>query len=545
MKKPENERAPIDPAASFSDRPTIYLVNPRSGSNVAGLTECIDLLGYRYLCANLSLPTLAAMVDDSKFKIEICDENVDTVDFDLPCDVVGLTVYHYQRERTYEIAREFRKRGRLVIVGGPYATQNLQNGHPLFDVVFCGEAERTWPQFLDDYLRGNPHALYLEREHPDITSLLLPRFDLMKNERYLLGALQTGRGCPYKCDFCTCTVLYGRTMRYKTNDQIIAELAQLHRLGYRSIFLLDDNLVGDRVRARDVITAIRDWNESQAEPVMFSTSASVDIGTQSDLGKLFGEALITNVFVGIETPSTESLAGAGKYQNLKSDIRRDVALLHSYGIDVAAGIVVGFDDDDLTIFRRQAAFLQELSIPVSFAGMLLAPDGTELKERLIREGRYLGGDGVKDHTCDTNVRPRHMTVEQLRNGYFWMMNQLYDERNFLERVRGALARYPEPSALARRYRPREMRNPVKFVSVMVRLLGYYLAGGPAMRWLLWRYLLVILRHRKLAAVAIYWLIAFKHFRELLIRNGVYKNVRFEDETDENGYVGERYYPAAS
>jgi uncharacterized radical SAM superfamily protein len=545
MKIRKNEQAPIDSAASFSDRRTIYLVNPRSGSNVAGLTECIDLLGYKYLCANLSLPTLAAMVDESRFKIEICDENVDTVDFDLPCDVVGLTIYHYQRERTYEIAREFRNRGRLVIVGGPYATQNLQNGHPLFDVVFCGEAERTWPQFLDDYRRGDFHSLYLERDHPDITSVPAPRFDLMKNDRYLLGVLQCGRGCPYKCDFCTCTVLYGRTTRYKTNDQIIAELEQLHRLGYRSIFLLDDNLVGDRARAREIITAIRDWNQSLEEPVMFSTSASVDIGTQSDLGKLFGEALITNVFVGIETPSMASLAGAGKHQNLKSDIRRDVELLHSYGVDVAAGIVVGFDDDDLSIFRRQAAFLQELSIPVSFAGMLLAPDGTELKERLIREGRYLGGDGVKDHTCDTNVRPRHMTVEQLRNGYFWMMNQLYDECNFLERVQGALARYPEPSALARRYKPREMRNPIKFVCVMARLLGYYLAGGSTLRWLLRRYLLVILKHRKRAAVAIYWLIAFKHFRELLIRNGVYKNVQFEDETYENRCVDERQHADTS
>ncbi|MDH4158248.1 MAG: DUF4070 domain-containing protein [candidate division Zixibacteria bacterium] len=542
MKTHNDRQALIDPTVLSSEKSSLYLVNPCSGSNVAGLTECIDLLGYRYLCANLSLPTLAAMVDESKFDVAICDENVDDIDFDRPCDIVGLTIYHYQRERTFEIAREFRKRGRLVIVGGPYATQNLQSGHPLFDVVFCGEAELTWPQFLDDYLRGDFHSLYQERDHPDITSLPPPRFDLMRNERYLLGALQCGRGCPHKCDFCTCTVLYGRTMRYKTNDQIIAELEQLHSLGYRSIFLLDDNLVGDRMRAREVVTAIRDWNESQAEPVMFSTSASIDIGTQSDLGKLFGEALITNVFVGIETPNKESLSGAGKHQNLRSDVQRDVELLHSYGVDIAAGIIVGFDDDDISIFHRQAAFLQELSIPVSFAGMMLAPDGTELKERLIREGRYLGGEEVKDHTCNTNVRPKNMTYDQLRNGYFWMMNELYDERNFLERVRGALARFPEPSALARRYKPREMRDPLKFVSIMARLLSYYITGGSTLRWLLWRYLLVILKYRRQAAVAIYWLIAFKHFREMLIRNGVLKNVDFDDTTCENRDV-EEYYSA--
>ncbi len=527
-------------SALSSKRPTIYLVNPRSGSNVAGLTECIDLLGYRYLCANLSLPTLAAMVDETKFNVVICDENVESIDFDLPCDIVGLTIYHYQRERTYEVAREFRKRGRFVIAGGPYATQNLRHGHPLFYVTFCGEAEHTWPQFMDDYLCGDVKPLYLETGHPDITSLPPPRFDLMKNDRYLLGAIQVSRGCPYRCDFCTCTVLYGRTPRYKAVDQVIGELDQLHQLGYRSIFLLDDNLVGDRDRAREIIIAIRDWNESLDEPVMFSTSASLDIGTQSDLGKLFGETLITNVFVGIETPSTTSLAGAGKYQNLKSDVFKDVALLHGYGVDVAAGIVVGFDDDDISIFRRQAEFLQQLSIPVVFAGMLLAPDGTALKERLLSEGRYIDSEDIKDHTSDTNVIPKHMTSEQLRNGYFWLMNQLYDERNFLERVRGALREYPEePVALARRYKPREMRNPLKFVSVMVRLTAYYLTGDSHTRWIFWRYLPLIFKYRKHAAVAIYWLIALKHFRELLIRHGVLRNVQFEGVIHEDAHAEER------
>jgi len=330
--------------------------------------------------------------------------------------------------------------------------------------------------------------------------------------------------------------LYGRTTRYKTVDQVITELEQLHQLGYRSIFLLDDNLVGNRDRARQIIRAIRDWNESKSEPVMFSTSASVDIGTQSDLGRLFGEALITNVFVGIETPSEDSLLGAGKLQNLKSDIRRDVTLLHNYGIDVAAGIIVGFDHDDRTIFRRQVEFLQELSIPVCFAGMIMAPDGTELKARLQKEGRWLPGDDIKDHTYDTNVVPKQMTRDELRRGYFWMMNELYREDNFLERVQGALARFPEPSALARRYKPREMRRPLKFLSVMSRLFGYYVFGGASLRRLLCRYLPVLFRYRKHAALAFYWLIAYKHFREMLIRHGVFRNESYEDYRREREFI---------
>jgi radical SAM superfamily enzyme YgiQ (UPF0313 family) len=506
------------------------MVNPRSGSNVAGLTECIDLLGYGYLCANLSLPTLAALVDESDFEITICDENVEAIDYDFPCDIVCLSIYHYQRERTFEIAREFRMRGRTVVVGGPFATQNMQGGHPLFDVVFCGEAEHTWPQFLSDYLRGTHKSLYLETEHPDITGLPAPRFDLMKNDRYLLGPVQAGRGCPYLCDFCTSTVLYGRTTRYKTDDQIIAELEQLHSLGYRSLFLLDDNLVGDRNRARQFLSAIIDWNESKDEPVMFSTSASIDIGTQSDLGEFLARALITNVFVGIETPSTKSLEGAGKHQNLKSDTFRDVEVCHRLGLDVAAGIMVGFDDDDQSIFRRQVEFIQELSIPICFAGMMMAPDGTELQKRLIREGRCLGSDGIKDHTCETNVVPKLMTLEQLYRGYFWMLSRIYDEKNFYERVKGALARFPVPSELARRYKPREVRNPLKLVTVIVRLTAYYLWQNNKTRMLLLRYGVLLLRHRKHAATAIYWLIAFKHFRELLIRRKTSESGQFKSRT---------------
>ena len=504
------------------ERKRIYLVNPASGSNVAGLSECIDLLGYGYLCANLSLPTLAALVDESRFEVTICDENVDTVDLDFPCDLVGLTIYHYQRERTFELASEFRRRGRFVIAGGPFATQNLQQGHPLFDVVFVGEAEHTWPRFLDDYLAGRCRPIYEEYTHPDITSLPPPRFDLMHNERYLLGAIQISRGCPFRCDFCSCTVLYGREMRYKTDAQILAELNQLHRLGFRSMFILDDNFAGDRQRVREVLLLIRDWNNSLREPVMFSTGASVDIAGQSGLAPLFADALITNIFVGLETPDQRCLEGAQKFQNLKSNPLSDVEMMHRVGIDVAAGIMVGFDDDDLTIFRRQFEFLQEACIPVCFAGMMLAPDGTPLKERLIREGRYLGSESVRDHTLGTNVIPKRMTVEQLREGYFWLMSQLYDEEHYLARVRGILRRFPRPHPLMKRYKPREIRRPLKLLSVLLRLSTYYLTNGPRLRRMGLHAIPLFFKRWDHVATTIYWMIAFKHFRQMLINHGVYK-----------------------
>lgn len=497
------------------------MINPRSGSNVAGLTECMDLLGYRYLCTNLSLPTLAALVDESKFGVFITDENVESIDFERPCEIVGLTIYHYQRERAYEIADEFHRRGKVVIVGGPYATQNMREGHPKFDVVFCGESELTWPKFLEDYERGEPQSVYTDDGHPDITALPIPRFDLLRHRHYLMGAIQISRGCPYQCDFCTSTVLYGNRMRYKSDAQIVAELNQLYHIGYRTIFILDDNFSGDHERAKEILAVIRDWNDALDEPVMFSTSASIDIAADRDLAVLFAEARITNVFVGLETPNQASLEGAHKYQNLKRDPQGDVEFLHRLGLDVAAGIMVGFDDDNRDTFHRQLEFLQSASIPICFAGMMLAPDGTALKERLIREGRYRSSETVRDHTYDTNVVPKLMTYAELRDGYFWLMNQLYNEEYFLERVRGALMRFPAKVRAAKTHKPKEMRRPLKFLRIIFRLSVFYHTNGPVLRRFVWRYIVLVLRNRRHAATAIYWLIAFVHFRKMLIHHGVY------------------------
>jgi radical SAM superfamily enzyme YgiQ (UPF0313 family) len=323
-------------------------------------------------------------------------------------------------------------------------------------------------------------------------------------------------------------------MRYKTDEQILAELEQLHSLGYRSIFILDDNFSGDQERAREILRVIRDWNTSKDETVMFSTSATIEIASDPELARLFAEAQVTNVFVGIETPNRQSLAGALKFQNLKRDALTDIETLHRLGIDIAAGIMVGFDDDDVTIFRRQFEFLQKSCIPICFAGMMLAPEGTPLKERLIREGRYLGNEGVRDHTYDTNVIPKQMTVAQLREGYFWLMNQLYDERNFITRMQGILVRFPEKSPAPKRHKPREMRNLKVFTHIIIRLVAYYGLNGASLRGMLLRSIPLLVKYRHHAATIFYWLIAYKHFRQMLTNHGVFgKDFSFVIENGED------------
>jgi radical SAM superfamily enzyme YgiQ (UPF0313 family) len=504
------------------NKKTLYLINPSSGTTFSGLSECMDILGYRSLCPNLALPTLAALVDETYFNIVLCDENVEPVDFGLACDIVGLTVHHYQRERALQIARVFKEQGKLVVMGGSYATLSPIDRHPLIDVLFRGEAERTWPQFLADYLQGCQRTIYEEKDHADIDALPRPRLDLMRNERYLLGIIQVSRGCPYKCEFCDSVVLMGRKIRYKNNEQIIAELGQLHRLGYRSIFIADDNFTADKHRVKQILTIIRDWNNALDEPVMFSTNVSIDIVRHPELVSLLSEALVLNIFVGIESPNRDSLNEAGKFHNLRGSMLLGIELLHSRGLDVSAGMIVGFDHDNPTIFQAHADFIRHARIPICFAGMLLAPEGTPLKERLIREGRYIETNLAGDHSFDSNIIPAQMSTDELRSGYFRLMNQLYDEQNFIERVKDLLAILPQPHPLQRRYKSREHKKLRRFLPLLGRLTFYYMTHGQALRRMFIRSIFLVLKYRGHTEMIVYWLIAYKHFRRILIKHGVWK-----------------------
>jgi radical SAM superfamily enzyme YgiQ (UPF0313 family) len=427
----------------------IYLVNPSMQANhihttFYSQTEAADITGKPGFIPNLACPTLAALTPED-IEVEICDETVEPVDFDKPCDLVGITGYVTQAQRIFELARAFRARGRLVAIGGPFASLSPERCRPHADILFTGEAERTWPAFLEDFRRGTHRDAYREAENVDITRLPKPRMDLLRNDLYAHGVMQASRGCPFECEFCDVIVYLGRRIRYKTVEQILREAEALYDIGYRGIFISDDNFTANRKKATEILSALCDWNRSkQPRPVIFGTQLSIDIARNPEILELCAEAGLRIAFVGIETPNKSALAEVKKRQNLASDLTGDIREMLRHGILVQAGVIVGFDHDTTDVFQEQFEFLQEAGVPICGTGMLNAPEGTPLEHRLRREGRLVAARD--DFYVETNIIPKQMSRDELSHGHRWLLNRLYHAPHFLDRVRKVCEVWPRGGA---------------------------------------------------------------------------------------------------
>jgi radical SAM superfamily enzyme YgiQ (UPF0313 family) len=429
-------------------RQRILLVNPLPSLSLYSWLNVSDITGRAAYIMNLALPTLAALAPPD-VEITAVDEAVEPVRFDGDWDLVGITGYLTQMRRMVEIADEFRRRGRLVAIGGPYATLSPHVVRPHADILFRGEAERTWPAFLDDFLQDRWRAEYVSHETVDVQLSPLPRVDVLRPLAYEQGVVQTSRGCPFECEFCDVIVYLGRKQRHKRPDQVVAELDQLYHAGYRSVLLADDNLTANRARSAEIMAAVRDWNLAQPRPISLFTQLSIDVTRPSDvpLLDLCAEAGLKQAFVGIETPSADALREVHKHQNLRGDLIADVHHLQRRGIMVQAGMITGFDSDTLDAFARMYAFLQAAGIPMVLLAMLNALDGTPLQRRLADEGR-LKRLLLSDAILDTNIVPKQMSSQELLQGTLWLLNRLYAPDAFLARLDVFAAHLPLLSNMA-------------------------------------------------------------------------------------------------
>ena len=397
---------------------------------------------------NGALPTVAALAGDHD--VTIIDENVRDIDFDTieRFDIVGVTGMTVQRWRMAEILELLRDLDVLVVVGGPYASVDEDYFDGLCDVLFSGEADTTWPAFLDDLASGRPYAAcYRQHEPTDLTTLPPPRVDLVEAQRYVSGAVQFSRGCPFRCEFCDIIVTLGRRPRTKRPEQVLAELDAMRAAGFRHVFLVDDNFVGDRVAARELLREVAAWQEQNGRPLRLSTEASVDLADDEELLQLLRRANFRHVFVGIETPRAETLRAAGKTQNARGDaMGAKIARIRAAGIDVHGGFIVGFDEDDASVFDEQFEFIQRNGIQLAMVGMLTAIPKTALHERLKREGRLVDDDP------NCNIVPRRMARDELRRRHLELVRRLADPTNFFERaLRGRRpTRHPPRSGRMRR-----------------------------------------------------------------------------------------------
>jgi radical SAM superfamily enzyme YgiQ (UPF0313 family) len=414
---------------------SLYLINPRSEAPSYFGAEVFEHWGYAPAqgIADLAIPTVAALAPED-LEVTLCDEYIQPIDFDLDVDYVGLTGKVTQAGRMIQVADEFRRRGKTVILGGPFASLSPEVLRPHCDVLVRGELEGIAKRFFADLLADRLDEEY-EGDRPDLSRSPVPRWDLYPNHRASLGCVQTSRGCPFECEFCDVIQYLGRQQRHKAVDQILAELEALQRHGYRGVFLADDNFTVYRKRAKEVLTALADWNSRQDRPMFFGTQVSIDAARDDELLDLCARAGLTWVFIGIETPNEESLRESRKRQNVGVDLVSQVRRFLDHGIAVAAGMIVGFDHDGPDIFQRQYEFAMSSPIAIFSLGALVAPAATPLYERMASGGRLVeGGAEIAATPWDTNIVPERMTREELFDGLQRLCNNLYHPRAFGERL---------------------------------------------------------------------------------------------------------------
>ena len=465
---------------------SIYLINPRPDAPTYFGAEAYAAYGFApavYL-ADVVLVTVAAVIP-SGFDVRICDEQISPVDFDMPADFVGITGKINQERRMIELAREFRRRGRIVIFGGCRASLSPDRLGPECDILVRGEIENIADRLFGDLQRGTWQREYLG-DKPDLRKLPLPRWDLYPNHRALLASMQTSRGCPFECEFCEVAQYLGRTPRHKEPGQVIAELDELYRYGYRLVFLCDDNFTAFRVRAKELLAALRDWNDARTQGrVSFSAQISADCARDPGLLRLCSDAGLNYAFVGIETPNQASLKEAGKRQNL-GDIAAQVEMLLAHGIMVTGGMMVGFDADTKDIFEQQYELSMTIPVPIFTATPLAARMATPLFARLQKENRLAEdcpeASGVLP--CVTNIVPARMTLPELMAGLRWLCNRLYRPEAFCERVLRLIDRIVLPAPRANSSGPNAALQPrpidVECAAVTGRVLRLGAAEAAAM-----------------------------------------------------------------
>ncbi|GAC1465815.1 MAG: radical SAM protein [Isosphaeraceae bacterium] len=491
----------------------IVFINPRFEISYWGMEETLPYLGKRANLPVACLPLLAALTPE-EHTVTLIDENVEAIDFErcARADIVGVTGMSVQRHRMKEILAELKRREVLTVVGGPLVTVLEDYFEGLADVVFIGEAEETWPQFLQEWAQGLHQVRYEQVEKSDMAMVPTPRFDLLKMRHYAFGSVQFSRGCPFQCEFCDIIITFGRRPRIKTSAQVLAELDALRTQGVRIAFVVDDNLIGNKKAIKPILRDVVAWQEKHGYALSLFTEASIDLADDPELMELMTDANIIAVFIGIESPNEASLRETKKFQNVRAGgtILEKVHRIQDAGMDVWCGMILGFDNDDETIFEAQRAFIRDARIANSMTGMLWAFRKTPLYDRLVSEGRL---DPSDEPEFGTNVIPLKISREALRDGYIEVMDDLYTPEAFFGRLDDLIIKGGLRMGRGRsRYWRRHPWNFLKWQSLwLVQSLGLYVrlmtgVPEPALRREYHRRFMNLLRHRWDPGLWLYYLI---------------------------------------
>jgi radical SAM superfamily enzyme YgiQ (UPF0313 family) len=422
----------------------ILLIYPEFPDTFWSFKYALPFIRKRAAFPPLGLLTVAALLP-GEFQKRLVDVNVESLkddDFSW-ADLAFVGGMAVQRESAKRIIAQCKDRGLKVVGGGPLFTAEPEEFGDV-DHLVLDEAELTLPLFLGDLKNGHTKRIYRASGFCDLHHTPIPSWSLISMKNYVSMSVQFSRGCPFNCEFCNVTVLFGHRPRLKTPGQVIEELDRIYDAGWRSsIFFVDDNFIGNRrYLKKDLLPALIEWRKNKKGCVFF-TEASINLADDPDLLQMMVKAGFDSVFIGIESPDDACLTECQKNQNKNRDLLQSVRFIQKAGLQVMGGFIVGFDSDTQSIFQRQIDFIQNSGIVTAMVGILQAPPGTRLFDRLKRENRVnrsFSGDNV-DGT--TNIIPR-MGLERLMVGYRSIMQQLYSPDNFYRRVRNFLKEYRAP-----------------------------------------------------------------------------------------------------
>ena len=488
----------------------ILLVYPQYPDTFWSFKHALKFISKKASFPPLGLLTVAAMLPNEWGK-KLVDINVTPLnDEDLKwADYVFISAMTVQRDSVKEVITRCRKLNTKIVAGGPLFT----TGYEEFDGIdhfVLGEAEVTLPPFLEDLAQGCAQHLYTSNERPDITKTPVPLWSLINMKKYSSMNIQYSRGCPFNCEFCDIIILNGHKPRTKDKAQMVNELETLYSQGWRGgVFVVDDNFIGNKRKLKaETLPAIIEWMEEKKHPFLLSTEASINLVDDEELMQLMVKAGFITVFVGIETPNEESLAECNKLPNRGRDLVASVKKIQNHGLEVQGGFIVGFDSDPLSIFKSQISFIQRSGIVTAMVGLLNAPPGTRLYQRLKGENRLLKGFSGDNTDCSLNFIPK-MNYETLINGYKNILNTIYSPKQYYERVKIFLKEYKPQKRRGiphlQFYHIRAFIKSIWFLGVRERGRRYY-----------WKLLVsTLLRHPRSFPLSISLAIFGFHFRKIV------------------------------
>ncbi len=419
------------------------LVYPRHPDTFWSFRHAVKVSSKRAVFPPLGLLTVGSMLPQEWDK-KLIDMNVSNLtDSDiLWADYVFISAMVVQRESVGNVIRQCRRLNANMVAGGPLFTSEPEEFEEL-DHLVLDEAEITLPLFLEDLSKGSTKHIYTSQERPDITRTLLPMWSLIDMKKYTAMSLQYSRGCPFDCDFCSVAVLNGRNVRTKSSDQTMAELAALYDRGWRSdVFIVDDNFIGNKRKLKEeILPALIEWQQNRKYPFSLSSQVSINLTDDEELVRLLVTAGFDRVFIGIESPNEESLVECNKHQNEHRDIVASVKKLQNHGLQVQAGLILGFDSDPVSVFKSQIKLVQQSGIVMAMVGLLNAPRGTRLYQRMADEKRLVEEKATGDNTdCSMNFVPK-MERATLVSGYKEVLTTLYSPKQYYSRIKMFLKEY--------------------------------------------------------------------------------------------------------